>query len=934
MSAFKSCCDDAIRGRPCDCGGRDSDETGDEGARWMRQANGDLTHLAANASGPFVGPTDDELLFFTSGQLRAIRGCNIETTNDGGRYSECRMSQAIAKLGDHLEPVEVEREEDPTTQLFQKYRVRKEKALLFFSGPIWDFDVSTLGHKSAPSEEEILLNVEVLRRSHCAVKKGLFNRTCRTTGLHLVFVTWWNYALVRILDLDLSDDAHGRRLDEFAVMKIMSSLLNFLTKDLGDVLQPGIFLEFGNRLGVDWSENVKRARRVMDHCDVLDCECSAAEAHIEFLWSCASQAKRQPSTRAIPGMMAGSAAVAKTTMPAAHDAGTLPSDSISTLYYAAPIAKPLPPGIADGSDPAASDSVCCPLTYANDFQGMISGKCDQCFGQLVAKDRGSIALPAKVPVRLKACGHTFHLCCLQEVMKQRQPSCRCPVCHLALVPRKDAMAFLRGNMPGGQISCTRDSISCAGYEGHGSVIITYTIHSSYQRSYHPHPGRCHGAASMQAYLPDNQEGHELLARLQMAFQCGLTATVSINDHIVWVIHHKTSPDGGASWNGYPDMKYLSNCNAQLDAMGVPSFKSRFASIRKHCPPNAEEREPRTPVRAPSVSQKRPPETPLRARQKDQPGDIFYEEKLQSVFAMVEGSKTCHLSSIMELVGSAKFVEFVERSGIEDVAVQLNPHVQGSEMYQDFIEEGIQLIGNDNYHVRIVFHGTPEYNIESILRNGLDPNLRKRQAFGQGEYFARSPALPVNYCCGGRKMLVFAVITSEADNRTHDIVVVEQRRRQLPIATLSFRTLNPSLLGRAISFQAQVSALWKEKLQKEKLAKESKQKEEIIRRILQSEYESASHIYKRACDDDGKPLDSWAEEVAMYVRDHVRDDTFVDFYFPNLPPRPINSRTVQTLNHKKCEEDAEKARQAYEKSAKGGKNTGTSSTSKWRFGRGK
>jgi hypothetical protein len=63
----------------------------------------------------------------------------------------------------------------------------------------------------------------------------------------------------------------------------------------------------------------------------------------------------------------------------------------------------------------------------------------------------------------------------------------------------------------------------------------------------------------------------------------------------------------------------------------------------------------------------------------------------------------------------------------------------------------------NKHIKLVFHGTPEQNIEPIMRDGLDPQRRRGQALGKGEYFADDAMTSLGYCQGGRKMLVFAVI---------------------------------------------------------------------------------------------------------------------------------------------------------------------------------
>ena len=77
-----------------------------------------------------------------------------------------------------------------------------------------------------------------------------------------------------------------------------------------------------------------------------------------------------------------------------------------------------------------------------------------------------------------------------------------------------------------------------------------------------------------AYLPDCAEGQQLLKRLEYAFTRGLTFTVGTSltsgatNVVVWgSIHHKTSSSGGV--HGYPDVGYFFNCNAELDALGVP-----------------------------------------------------------------------------------------------------------------------------------------------------------------------------------------------------------------------------------------------------------------------------------------------------------------------------------------------------------------------------
>ena len=104
---------------------------------------------------------------------------------------------------------------------------------------------------------------------------------------------------------------------------------------------------------------------------------------------------------------------------------------------------------------------------------------------------------------------------------------------------------------------------------------------------------------------------------------------------------------------------------------------------------------------------------------------------------------------------------------------------------------------------IAFHGTPlEDNVRKILENGLDPALRKIQAYGPGEYFGKSPSHSLRYAgggaCGG-KMLVFLVIlpgiavdgnqhqrrqAKRADDRGY--IVVENNSHQIPLGVLTFK----------------------------------------------------------------------------------------------------------------------------------------------------
>ena len=304
--------------------------------------------------------------------------------------------------------------------------------------------------------------------------------------------------------------------------------------------------------------------------------------------------------------------------------------------------------------------------------------------------------------------------------------------------------------------------------------------------------------------------------------------------------------------------------------------------------------------------------------------FFYQQPVKSVFTAT-GGEQMHLTNIMEYIQSEHFINYVTKFDIKEPTVKTNAHILSMNavgtllgagrvqaMKQAFVEEGKRCAGmGDKYHIQIVFHGTSESNIRNILHNGLDPSLRRGQSLGQGEYFAANPALPLQYCGGGKKMLVFAVITCDSDLRGRDVIVVKDGARQLPIATLSFTGYEASALKSAGTFKANVARLLNDANEKERVAKECRSKERIIQLMLKNEYLAASDIYNKACDEKGMPPKLWSHEISAYVRDHIRDPETVEIYFPNLPPRPISTVHLDILNSEKCEEDAKAAKRKVE-----------------------
>ncbi|KAL3900156.1 MAG: hypothetical protein SGARI_006300 [Bacillariaceae sp.] len=107
---------------------------------------------------------------------------------------------------------------------------------------------------------------------------------------------------------------------------------------------------------------------------------------------------------------------------------------------------------------------------------------------------------------------------------------------------------------------------------------------------------------------------------------------------------------------------------------------------------------------------------------------------------------------------------------------------------------------DSACLSIVFHGTATANVNTILKNGLDPKRRRGQAYGPGEYFSKDPSVSQSYCKGGKSMLVFLVvvppIAQQYRSLPSDYVVVKDNSHQLPLGVLHFDTVDPEALARA------------------------------------------------------------------------------------------------------------------------------------------
>lgn len=192
-----------------------------------------------DAGGPSTGAggTTSIEQFFTSEELLAIERCNIQTNNDG-KYSEDSLTASISTIGEP--PLEVA-DEGGTSRSHEMYRVQKGKEKDFFEQNVYmvhDPDLSDV--EVSPTEENILLQIEAIRRSEKAIKNRMFKQ--KKTGGMVVFGPWWNYSLKRTLELSEDESVDNSKLGEYTAVMIMKSLFALVKDDLKEVLKSGTML--------------------------------------------------------------------------------------------------------------------------------------------------------------------------------------------------------------------------------------------------------------------------------------------------------------------------------------------------------------------------------------------------------------------------------------------------------------------------------------------------------------------------------------------------------------------------------------------------------------------------------------------------------------------------------------------------------------------
>eukprot|EP01121_Diplochlamys_sp_Union-15-3_P019972 TRINITY_DN7650_c0_g1_i1.p1 TRINITY_DN7650_c0_g1~~TRINITY_DN7650_c0_g1_i1.p1 ORF type:complete len:186 (-),score=27.59 TRINITY_DN7650_c0_g1_i1:37-594(-) len=177
----------------------------------------------------------------------------------------------------------------------------------------------------------------------------------------------------------------------------------------------------------------------------------------------------------------------------------------------------------------------------------------------------------KIVIKLSKCtDHYFHQRCIVHCYKKG--FLVCPNCGKTYGIRV-------GSQPDGTINVIRHPpgiVPLSGYPSTmGTIQINYFFPNGTQKEDHPFPGQPYEGTSRTGYLPDDEEGNEVLRLLQLAwdrkltFRIGTSLTTGKENQVIWNgVHHKTSTSGGFQSFGYPDDTYFARVKEELSDLGV------------------------------------------------------------------------------------------------------------------------------------------------------------------------------------------------------------------------------------------------------------------------------------------------------------------------------------------------------------------------------
>jgi len=259
-----------------------------------------------------------------------------------------------------------------------------------------------------------------------------------------------------------------------------------------------------------------------------------------------------------------------------------------------------------------------------------------------------------------------------------------------------------------------------------------------------------------------------------------------------------------------------------------------------------------------------------------------------------------IAHFQEVCQSKKFLDEMSALGFDEVVFHPNDYLQmtgdnkGYYKFATSLQSEWSELTESNACLSVAFHGTDHNSIYPILLEGLDPQKRKGQVYGPGEYFSKKPTVAVGYCKGSWEILVFAVVLpppKESNSRKvpDDYVVVVNNGHQLALGVLQFQSVASSVLGKSLSQRKKIRELSRQALIKSELTERAETKAKIIRNLIIEETDFASELYRKK-SSDLSPVSK--REISWYVHQKL-DEAVHEFYFPRLPA-PLTLEEMEAI----------------------------------------
>ena len=133
-----------------------------------------------------------------------------------------------------------------------------------------------------------------------------------------------------------------------------------------------------------------------------------------------------------------------------------------------------------------------------------------------------------------------------------------------------------GPQPAGSLAVSNlDAPLCAGHEAAGgTLLVMCEFPDGVQGSHHPRPGVRYSGVTRRGFYPDDAVGRRCVRLLWAAFsrgqlfRIGDSLSTGIADTVVYGLHQKSRPSGGATQHGWPDTGYLERLQSECALVGI------------------------------------------------------------------------------------------------------------------------------------------------------------------------------------------------------------------------------------------------------------------------------------------------------------------------------------------------------------------------------